>query len=144
MFGTKKEALDEVAMSVLMLVERTLLDPISAWWNDCSANTLYQTPCFDHHPNRWYTVFHSPNSGGRSCHGAPLRSYAPSGYDEKSEVIFFQPENRSCHPVHASIRLAAQGTQYERSGHQLGESPFDLSSPRSGRVERQASFNCSF
>ena len=44
----------------------------------------------------------------------------------------FEPKNRSCHSTHASIHLATQGTQHERSGLQLGGWPFALSSPHSG------------
>ena len=35
-------------------------------------------------------------------------------------VLMYHPKNRSCHSAHASIRLAAQGTQHERSGHPFG------------------------
>ena len=75
-----------------------------------------------------------------------------------------EPKNRSYHPAHASIHLAAQGTQHERGGNPLGEEPFALitsdladvfwqpsrmasssiSSPRSGRIEGLVSFNCGF
>ena len=55
-----------------------------------------------------------------------------------------EPKNRSYHPAHASIHLAAQGTQHERGGNPLGEEPFTLSSPHSGRIEGLASFNYGF
>jgi hypothetical protein len=54
--------------------------------------------------------------------------------------LLIHPKKRSCHSAHASIHLAAQGTQHERSGHQFGGKPFPLSSPHSGRIEGSASF----
>jgi hypothetical protein len=52
--------------------------------------------------------------------------------------------NRSCHTAHASIHLAAQGTQHERCGLQFGVRPFVLSSPLFGRIEGLLSLNCGF
>jgi hypothetical protein len=56
----------------------------------------------------------------------------------------FDPKNRSCHTAHASIHLAAQGTQHERCGLQFGVRPFVLSSPLFGRIEGLLSLNCGF
>ena len=49
-------------------------------------------------------------------------------WDKQLASVLFHPENRSCYPAHASIYLAAQGTQHERGagGRQLGEKPFAL------------------
>ena len=59
-------------------------------------------------------------------------------------VIINNPKYRSCHPAHASIHLAAQGTQHERGGHHPRGCPFALSSPHSGRIEGLTPFNCDF
>ena len=46
-----------------------------------------------------------------------------------------EPKSGNWHPIHASIHLAAQGTQHERGGRRFGGRPFALSSPHSGRIE---------
>lgn len=39
-----------------------------------SASTVCHICARDHLEKRWYTLFHSPNSGGKSRHGLPVRA----------------------------------------------------------------------
>src|SRR3954467_13825425 len=39
------------------------------------SNSRVQVPFFDHRSNRLNTVFHGPNSTGRSRHGTPVRRH---------------------------------------------------------------------
>ena len=63
------------------------------------------------------------------------------GIAGEHDLLAHHPKKLSCHPAHASIRARNRATQHEQGGHQFGERPFALSSPRSGRIEGFTSFN---